>query len=140
MSLALIGMFLYTVCVTHSPHICWKMEPVSLQSRNCWGQRHRLHHCIPAPCPRRQPGESFFSQCLLKYWTSFQLSKYAENHTLSPVQGKAANAIMNCNCRTIVLGTNVDVYDYCGIKKLRLNIVMNLFSIILMNCKLLGNV
>ncbi len=48
---------------------------------------------------------------------------YAGNHTLSPVQWKAANAIMNC--RTAALGAHADVCDHCGYKKISYNSCRN---------------
>ncbi len=51
---------------------------------------------------------------------------YKENHTLNPVQWKAANAIMNC--RTAALGAHVDVCDHCGYMKISYNSCRNRHS------------
>jgi len=54
---------------------------------------------------------------------SAHFSEYAKKHTLSPVQWKAAKAILNC--RTAALGAHMDVCNHCGYKTISYNSCRN---------------
>ncbi len=54
---------------------------------------------------------------------SAHFSEYAKKHTLSPVQWKAAKAILKC--RSAALGAHVDVCNHCGYKRISYNSCRN---------------
>lgn len=54
---------------------------------------------------------------------SAHFGEYAKKRVLSPIQQKAANAIMNC--RTAALGAHVDVCDSCGYMRISYNSCRN---------------